>query len=624
MKKLIKFLILTILLGIITLIGLYITAYALGEPQIEQNRYVKMYDNNEDVFYETNANYSGQYADINNVSTYFLDAIVAIEDHRFYSHYGFDFIAIGRAVFTNILNGEKSQGASTISQQYARLLYLNNDKTWSRKIKEAFLTMQLETRLNKDEVLEGYINQVYFGHGIYGIENASYYYFAKSASDLDLNEATILAGVVNGPSYYSPLINMESAKERQSLVLSRMVDLSFISTDIANTTSQLTLQLANENQSLDKIQYFYFRDTVYDELDTLGFNTDTYLNRGLNIYTTLSTLHQDELITSIENNTDNSGIQNASVIVEPYTSKILALMGGNDYGESQFNRATDASRHIGSTIKPLLYYQALLNGFDVTTKFLSEPTTFQLDNGSTYSPSNYDDTYANEEITLAQAMAVSDNIYAMKTHLFLGTNVLSDFLIELGFQNVSPNASLALGTIDTNVMQLANAYNIIASEGLYQPIYTIQSIVDDYGTILYQRDQESMQLLDQDTCLILSQLMTSPFDTQFTTYLGSTLSLVNLQNINAGKTGSTDVDALSVGFNPNILIVNWAGYDNNDHLILYNDRMLAKNILVDMLTFSYFNDELIWYKPTENIAEIAINPLTGELDENGTIYWFKQ
>lgn len=622
MKKIIKYSIFCIIFSILLLLGLYVSAYALGEPQLEENRYVKMYDNSEEVFYETSANYTGQYATLDQISPLFLDAIVAIEDHRFYDHYGFDLIGIARAVITNLTSGDKSQGASTLSQQYARLLYLNNDKTWSRKIKEAYLTMQLETHLTKDEILEGYVNQVYYGHGIYGIENASYYYFNKSSKELDLNEATILAGVVNGPTYYSPLLDMEGAKARQSLVLDRMVDQELISEQQKNTTTQLTLQVATENQSLEQIQYFYYRDTVYEELDKLGFNTDYYLNQGLNIYTTLSSTHQDELIQSVETHSKDSEIQNASIIVEPYTSKILALMGGTDYGSSQYNRTINNERHIGSTIKPLLYYQALLHGFDATTMFKSEETTFQLDDGTTYSPANYDDKYANDDITLAQALAVSDNIYAMKTHLFLGEEILANFLVQLGFEDVEANASLALGTINTNVYQLANAYNIIASEGMYQEIYTIQSIVDNKGNILYTHQEETIQLLDQDICLTLAQLMTSPFDSQFTTYLGSTLSLVDLSNINAGKTGSTDVDALAVGFNPNILSVSWAGFDNNDNLIDYNDRMYAKNILVDLLTFNYYNTDLEWYKPTEHIQEIPINPLTGALDEQGTIYWF--
>ena len=201
MKKLVKIFvtILASLAGI--LLSLYVIAYCMGEPDLNKNRYLKLYDDNQEIYYQSINDYTGHYVTLNNVSNYFKESIVAIEDQRFYDHRGFDPIGIMRALKVNFTNQKKSQGASTITQQYARLLYLTNEKSWSRKIKEAFLTMQLETRLSKDEILEGYINNVYFGHGIYGIENAAQYFYGKSAKELDLNESSMLAGVVNGPIY---------------------------------------------------------------------------------------------------------------------------------------------------------------------------------------------------------------------------------------------------------------------------------------------------------------------------------------------------------------------------------------------------------------------------------------
>ena len=187
MKKLVKIFvtILASLAGI--LLSLYVIAYCMGEPDLNKNRYLKLYDDNQEIYYQSINDYTGHYVTLNNVSNYFKESIVAIEDQRFYDHRGFDPIGIMRALKVNFTNQKKSQGASTITQQYARLLYLTNEKSWSRKIKEAFLTMQLETRLSKDEILEGYINNVYFGHGIYGIENAAQYFYGKSAKELDLN-----------------------------------------------------------------------------------------------------------------------------------------------------------------------------------------------------------------------------------------------------------------------------------------------------------------------------------------------------------------------------------------------------------------------------------------------------
>lgn len=192
------------------LLLMYLVAFCVGEPELNKDRYIKLYDDQNEIFYQSINNYSGQYVSLENVSPYFLKAIVSIEDKRFYQHHGFDYVGISRAIKTNVIKRKNSQGASTITQQYARLLYLTNEKTWSRKVKEAFFTLQLETHLSKDKILEGYVNNVYFGHGIYGIENAAQYFYKKKASELTLNEASMLAGVVNGPQYYSPLLHEKS------------------------------------------------------------------------------------------------------------------------------------------------------------------------------------------------------------------------------------------------------------------------------------------------------------------------------------------------------------------------------------------------------------------------------
>ena len=624
MKKCIKIICGLAIAGVVFITSLYIVAFLSGEPDLNKNRYIKMYDDKEEMFYQSINDYSGQYVSIDNVSSYFLDSIVAIEDHRFYQHKGFDPIGIARAIKVNITKQSKRQGASSITQQYARLLYLTNEKSWTRKAKEAFLTMQLETHLTKDQILEGYINNVYFGHGIYGIENAAHYFYGKKAKDLDLNESSMLAGIVNGPSYFSPLIDLDSARKRQEIVLQSMVEENKISKKEKETVLDNDVHLAKTHEINKNMSYYYFKDTVMEELKALGFDGDTYINRGLNIHTTLNTGYQDTLTTSTTTHTKDKKVSTASVVVEPYTSKVLALMGGNDYTTSQFNRATKANRQIGSTIKPFLYYLALENGFSPSTTFLNEPTAFKLDDGSTYSPTNYNEKYAFKDITLAQAIAVSDNIYAVKTHLFLGPQNLATLLEKFGFKDVQPNASLALGTLDTNMYALANMYNCLASEGEYQEIYTIDYITDNSGNLIYQHKDKKEQLLNKDSCLILNQLLTSPFDKTFSTYLKATMEEQQLDTINACKTGTTDFDSLAVGYSPNVVVTSWVGYDDNSPLDAYKERVISKDILVDVLEYTGNTKDLKWYKPSKNIQEIAINPLTGEFDENGSIYWFKK
>lgn len=612
-----------IIAGCSFILLVYIIAFLAGEPDLNKDRYLKLYDDQEELFYQSINNYSGQYVSIDNVSHYFKDAIVAIEDKRFYQHHGFDFIGISRAIKTNITDGKNSQGASTITQQYARLLYLTNEKTWSRKIKEAFYTMQLESHLDKEEILEGYMNNVYFGHGIYGIENASQYFFNKSARNLTLNEASMLAGVVNGPQYYSPLIDETQSKKRQNIVLQAMYENDYITKKQMNTVKNEKLVLSTNHEIQNNMSTFYYKDTVIDELEELGYYNNQYLNKGLNIYTSFHQEYQNKLNEIIKEKNIESDLQCAFVVTDPQTSQLQAVIGGKDYSTSQYNRATKANRQIGSTIKPLLYYLALENGFNPTTKFASQPTTFQLSDGTSYSPKNFHNKYAYKDVTLAQAVAVSDNIYAMKTHLFLGTDTLYNFLKHYHI-DAKNNASLALGTVSTNVYNLANIYTNIASTGSYQHLYTIERIEDNEGNIIYEHKDDRKQTLDQAACLELSQMLTGTFNSQLSTYLSATMASYDLDFQVACKTGSTDYDNLVVAYTPDILIAGWTGYDDNRKMENNIEKNFSKDITVELLKYKNSIEKNQWYELTDDLMAIAINPISGENDENGIIYWFKK
>ena len=623
MKKTVKIILAASIFTATSILLLYLIAFFIGKPDLNSDRYLKLYDDQNEIFYQSINNYSGQYVSLNDVSHYFQEAIVAIEDQRFYEHHGFDIIGIARAVKTNITRQKNAQGASTITQQYARLLYLTNEKTWSRKIKEAFYTMQLESHLSKKEILEGYVNNVYFGHGIYGIENASQYFFNKSARTLTLNEASMLAGVVNGPQYYSPLIDETNAKKRQLLVLNAMLENGYITKKQLNTVKKEKLILSVNHEIQENMSSFYYKDTVIDELESLGYYNNQYLNKGLNVYTTYHSEYQDVLNQSIKDKAMTSKLQCAFVVVDPQTSSLQALVGGMDYSTSQFNRATKATRQIGSTVKPLLYYLALENGFDATTQFMCEPTTFQLDDNASYAPQNFHNKYAYKNITLAQAIAVSDNIYAMKTHLFLGTEHLYHFLKQYDI-DCKNNASLALGTVNSNIYELANIYTNIAAKGSYQQIYTIERIEDDEGNTLYLHEDQRRQTLSQDSCLELSQLLTGTFDSQFSTYLSATMASYDPEFTVACKTGSTDYDNLIVAYAPEVLIAGWTGYDDNTPMENSEEKSFAKEIAMSFLQYRNEKKALTWYQPTRELIAIAINPLTGQNDENGTVYWFKK
>jgi membrane peptidoglycan carboxypeptidase len=601
-------------------IVIYSVSYLYKKPDIGQGHYIKLYDSSSNVFYSSNTKSND--VSLKDVSTYFIASLVAVEDHRFYDHLGFDMIGILRAIKVNVTHNAKSEGASTITQQYARLLYFNNEKTWSRKIKEALMTVRLEAHYSKEEILTGYVNTVYFGHGVYGIKNAAMYYFNKDPKDLDLNESSMLAGVINAPAYYSPFVSIQKAKARQEVVLNRLVEEKYISEELKEKTLQTAFQL-NENPSLSSTTYQYYKDTVIDELEELGFYTDNYINQGLNIYTSFDVNIQNELDQCVETQMkDQNELEIAEMITSVDNASIVALRGGKDYSSSQFNRATDAKRQVASTIKPLLYYLAIENGFSATTKFKSEQTTFKLENGTTYSPTNFNNKYANDDITLAQAIATSDNIYAVKTHLFLGEQTLVNLLSKFNINHVTPNPSLALGTFNSNIYTMSNIYTTFANTGIYNQIHTIEKIVNDDGKILYQRQYENEQKLNEDSCLILSQLLQSPFLSVFKTYASPTMMNYQTKYQYAVKSGTSPYDSLCIGYNPKYVIAGWVGYDDNRELSGITKTRIPKLIFQHMANYLVDND--CWYDLDDHIQAVPINPVTGEYDENGTIYWFKQ
>lgn len=620
LKTFIKWLRRMIIAGFIFMIIIYSVSYIIEAPDLGQGHYIKMYDQDSNLYYQSNQESND--VNLKDVSKDFLTSIVAIEDHRFYQHRGFDPIGILRAVKANMSAGGKSEGASTITQQYARLMFLTNEKTWSRKINEAFLTTRLEAHYDKDTILQGYINTVYFGHGIYGIKNASRYYFNKEPKNLDLNESTLLAGVVNGPEYYSPFKDMKGAKARQKLVLNQLVKQEYITEDKANQVSQTPFQLNQNRSSTLVCAYPYYKDTVIQELKELGFYQDNYINQGLNIQTTLNPSIQTQLNQIVEKQMkDRDELEVASIVLDSHQSGVLAIIGGKDYPTSQFNRATSASRQIGSTMKPLLYYVALENGFTPTTKFKSEPTQFKTDNGKEYSPTNYNQKYAYKDITLAQAIAVSDNIYAVKTHMFLGEQALVNALSQFGFTHISPHPSLALGTLNTNIYELASIYTTFANVGQHNDTHTINKITNDDGTVLYEYKAKDQQLLNQESTLILNQLLTSPFHSQYSTYSSATMAAYQTKSTFAVKTGSTSYDSLCAGYNPNYTILSWCGYDDNRDMNMASDTKIPKVIFQTMA--NYLQTEDIWYQPTDKLQQIPINPITGDFQENGLVLWFK-
>ena len=574
------------------------------------------YDNNESVFFKGNE--SKEWIGLEDISDDLINATIATEDKHFYKHFGFDFLRIIKACYINIKSGDTVQGASTITQQYAKNLFLDFDKTWKRKWSELWYTLRIEANYEKDEILEGYLNTINYGHGKYGNENASKYYFNKSASELSLAEATILSGIPKSPANYSPLVNYDLAKERQLTILKLMVSANYITEeemlDAYNT--KLTFTGNSDKEELTTLMYFY--DAVIDELETIDSIPNSYTDiSGLKIYTTLDLDAQKELEKNIEESIpEKSEIQTAAVMMNPQNGSILALVGGRDYNSSSYNRATKSMRQVGSTMKPYLYYAALESGFTTSSSFTSEATTFSFNNQEDYTPKNYNDKYGNKAISMAAAVAYSENIYAVKTHLFLGEDALINVARRVGITSkLEPVPSLPLGTNEINIIEMAAGYSSFANLGYRVKPHLIEKIVDENNNVLYQFKNEKNLVLNSSLAFILNNMLTSTYDVNFIDYNYPTaVSLSSkLTHTYALKSGTTNGDNWNIGYNSDVLCAVWMGYDDNRSLNT-NEYKYSQNIWyksIEAYEKGKDNSE-VWYKVPKNVSAVFVDPISGK------------
>lgn len=590
-----------------------IWAYAKLSPKLainSANGYY-LYDKYGNLYTGSN----DEWVSIEDISPYLIHATLAIEDKNFYHHPGFDILRIAKAMMVNITSGSRKQGASTITQQYAKNLFLDFDKKWSRKIEEAFLTVRLEAHYSKDEILEGYLNTINYG-GIFGIENASKYYFNKKASELTLAEASILAGIPKSPSNYSPLANEEKAKERQKIILNAMVKNNYITEAEKQEAEKTELTYVGIKESDHIKTLMYYQDAVMDELKSLKSIPSSFLTTGgLKIYTNLDMDAQKLMDQKIsEKLVDNQEIQIASVMMEPETGNIIAIAGGQDYDKSQFNRVTQAKRQVGSTMKPLLYYAALESGFTASTTFTSEKTTFTFSENKTYSPQNYNEKYGNKPISMAAAIAYSDNIYAVKTHLFLGEETLVNMSKRLGIETaLDPLPSLPLGTKELNILEMMQAYAAFANEGYKVTPHFIAKVEDMNGNVLYEFKETKESILNKSTVYILNEMLANSAAKEFIDYNYPTCINIapKMSRTYAIKTGTTNTDHLIFGYDKDLLMGIWMGYDDNRNSDM-SDGTMMKNIWVETMEGYFADKETSWYKTPNNVVGVLVDPISGE------------
>lgn len=612
-KKLIAIICWILFIGIILYSGIYL--YARYTPKLAINSANKFvfYDIDDNAY---NADTTDKWIKLEDISPYLINATIAIEDKKFYQHHGFDFLRIIKSLYINIKNGANLQGASTITQQYAKNLFLSFDKTWARKIEEAWLTVRLESHYSKDELLEGYLNTINYG-GVFGIENASNYYFGKSASDLSLAEATILAGIPKNPSYYSPLVNENAAKDRQATILFAMKANNYITEEEKeNAQNEILTFIGNKNTNTNST-IMYYQNAVLDELYSIKTIPTTFFETGgLKIYTYLDMNAQTILDDSIKKNMqDEEELQIASVVMDPNNGHILALAGGKNYATSQFNRATNSKRQVGSTMKPFLYYSALENGFTASTKFTSEKTIFTFSNNQTYTPNNYNNTYPNKGITLAQAIAYSDNVYAVKTHVFLGEDTLVDTAKRLGINaDLEAIPSLPLGTKEINIIDMTSAYATFANEGYKIEPQFISRVEDEFGNVLYQAEDKKENILNKGIVYVLNELLTCTYDSELIDYDYPTMINYASQMTKkyAIKTGSTNYDRLIFGYNKDVIVGVWTGYDDNKEIEDSKGR-ISKRVWLETIEGYLKDKNSSWYDMPNNVVGVLTDPTTGEL-----------
>lgn len=506
---------------------------------------------------------------LNKIPKNLQNAFIAVEDARFYDHCGVDPRGILRALWSNITNRGVAEGGSTITQQLAKNAYLTQERTLERKFQEVFLALQLERQYTKNEILELYLNQIYFGQGAYGVQAAAQLYFNKNVEDLSLSECALLAGIPKSPNYYSPMNNLKAAKQRQEVVLDQMAKYGFLSKSSATSTKAEEIKIAKHPSEEGSSFASYFIDYITQTLiDKYG--ADAVYKDGLKVYTTLDSNMQKAAEASLTNQlpvyrTDENGIiqpQGALIAIEPHTGYIKAMVGGR--GNDQFNRATMAVRQPGSAFKPFVFLAAIESGLTPATIIDDSPVTF-----GSWSPVNYNGKF-NGKVTLRQTAERSLNVPTVKIAQQIGPDKPLYYAQQMGISTLvldgpqnDRNLSMALGGLTRGVtpLELASAYGVFANNGIYTTPTAIIKIIDRNGKTLEQTTVQEKTVISEKSAYTITDLLRGVI--QHGTGTGA-----NIGREAAGKSGTTSdyKDAWFVGYTPDLVAAVWMGNDNDGAL----------------------------------------------------------
>lgn len=499
-----------------------------------------------------------------NIPQNMQNAIIATEDSRFYKHRGVDPVGVGRAIYQNLRGKSISQGASTITQQLARNIFLTQERSFGRKIQEMILSMQIEKRYTKKEILEFYLNQIYFGASAYGIEAAAQTYFGKHAKELTLPECAMIAGLPAAPSAYSPFVDEQAARDRQKVVLHRMMVCGFITPEEEQEAAGTELSYAQRKSEFQLLKYPYFTTYVMNELSK-KYKTDYLYRGGLKIYTTVDLKMQKFAESALKEGLASAGQQNmhatngAIVAIEPSRGFIKAMVGGLKYTvKNQFNRAWQARRQPGSSFKVFIYTTAIDNGYSPESLVDDSPVTYQRADNAPWCPKNSDGSYRGT-MTFRDALKWSRNVCAVKLLDKLSVERVIEYAEKMGIKEpLEHNLTIALGSSVITPIEMASAFGVLANNGIRCEPTSIMYITDSRGNVIEDhRQPEQQEVLSEATAYTMTEMLEEVISS-------GTGTGARIDRPAAGKTGTTDEsrDAWFVGFVPQLSCAVWIGNDD--------------------------------------------------------------
>lgn len=526
--------------------------------QFKPNIVTKIYSSDEEII-KTFTAYTYQKVELKDIPDSLKKALIATEDKNFYRHHGYDLGGLARSTVQNILAGRVVQGASTLTQQLARVLFLNNERTFDRKLKELFVAARIEKTISKDQILEMYMNNVYLGAGAYGVEGAAQIYFDKHLKDCTLPELALIAGLPQAPSVYNPFNNKDLAIKRRNQVLNRMYKMRYITRDEYENAKNSDVKLAKVPQYYTTNKAPYFCDYVMKELESLGFDETEISQGGYKVVTTLDYKAQKAADDAIAKNLRNWGLngdnnQAAVFSYSPVDGKIIAYSGGKDYAKSQYDRVTQAVRPPGSSFKPIVYAAAMEKGFTPNDMIEDSPVTI-----GQWSPHNYGNKYRGK-IPVYTALMVSSNVCAARMIKEVGIRSVIQVARVLGIETpLEYDYTIALGSNGVRLFEFTRAYGAFANGGYVVQPYSVERVETSRGKVIYRAPKTR---ITHQLNLNTAAEMTAMLRTVITNGTGAA---ANIGKPAAGKTGTTDdnKDAYFMGYTPNIVTGVWVGNDNN-------------------------------------------------------------